>query len=176
MDFEDVVLLGSVRQDIRSPPRRANLKPAGIRNCIQAWRNGEPWVIPTPVRSGPPANGASRPSTISPPRPPLPPGPQRNPLSPEAVPEEVGTWEQPWPSDFQTPLAAFPEDEDQAPIEDIPPPGSFFVSDPDEGQDAPAPPSGFFGTPHTSSGSPIISSERRCKRCGKGGCKGRCRR
>ena len=52
MDFEDVVLLGSVRQNVRSPTLTTN--GAGIRDCIQAWRNGEPWgPTPTPGRSGP---------------------------------------------------------------------------------------------------------------------------
>jgi hypothetical protein len=41
MDFEDVVLLGSVRQNVRSPTLTTN--DAGIRDCIQAWRSGEPW-------------------------------------------------------------------------------------------------------------------------------------
>ena len=87
MDFEDVVLLGSVRQNVRSSTLTTN--GAGIRDCIQAWRNGEPWV-PTPilVRSGRPP----RPLTVAPPGPPFslepslspypfPPGPRRNPLS-----------------------------------------------------------------------------------------------
>jgi hypothetical protein len=41
MDFEDVVLVGSVRQTVRLPTPTVNC--AKIRECIQAWRNGEPW-------------------------------------------------------------------------------------------------------------------------------------
>ena len=41
MDFEDVVLVGSIRQTIRSPALK--VKGVGIRDCIQAWRSGEPW-------------------------------------------------------------------------------------------------------------------------------------
>ena len=41
MDFEDVVLVGSVRQTVRSPTPTVN--SAGIKECIQAWRNEEPW-------------------------------------------------------------------------------------------------------------------------------------
>jgi len=41
MDFGDVVLVVSVRQTVRSPTLTVN--GAGIRDCIQAWRSGEPW-------------------------------------------------------------------------------------------------------------------------------------
>jgi len=64
MDFEDVVLLGSVRQDVRSATLRTN--GAGIRDCIQAWRNGEPWSPGPADLSRPPTPGtpvASRPPT-----------------------------------------------------------------------------------------------------------------
>jgi hypothetical protein len=41
MDFEDVVLVGSVRQTVRSPTLM--VQGAEIRNCIRAWKRGEPW-------------------------------------------------------------------------------------------------------------------------------------
>jgi hypothetical protein len=40
MDFEDVVLVGSVRQTVRSPNLMVN--GAVIREYIQAWRSGKP--------------------------------------------------------------------------------------------------------------------------------------
>ena len=43
MDFEDVLLVGSVRQKARSPSLL--LRGAGIGNCIQAWKSGEPWSL-----------------------------------------------------------------------------------------------------------------------------------
>ena len=46
MDFEDVLLLGTVRQRARSPTLLA--QGAGIGNCIQAWKSGEPWSPPVP--------------------------------------------------------------------------------------------------------------------------------
>ena len=75
-----------------------------------------------------------------------------------AVAEPCETlWEKP-PSDFQTPLATFPEDGDpqapEAPIEGVRPPGSFFAINPDE-------------RPTPSSGTPDISSGRRGGRRGK---------
>ncbi|KAI0295262.1 hypothetical protein BC826DRAFT_1009143 [Russula brevipes] len=45
MDFEDVVLVGSVRQIIRSSTITAN--GAEISDCIQAWTRGEPWTPPS---------------------------------------------------------------------------------------------------------------------------------
>jgi len=51
MDFEDVVLVESVRETIRS--RSLRVRSAGIRECIDAYRRGETWkppantVIPT---------------------------------------------------------------------------------------------------------------------------------
>ena len=70
MDFEDVVLVGSVRQNVRSPTLTTN--GAGIGDCIQAWRSGEPWspgpAALSPSRPGTPVSSssssvASRPST-----------------------------------------------------------------------------------------------------------------
>jgi hypothetical protein len=43
MDFEDVLLVGSVRQKARSPTLL--LRGAGIGNCIQAWKSGDPWSL-----------------------------------------------------------------------------------------------------------------------------------
>ena len=41
MDFEDVVLVGSVRQTVRSSS--LIVRGAEIRSCIRAWKRGEPW-------------------------------------------------------------------------------------------------------------------------------------
>jgi hypothetical protein len=66
LDFEDVVLVGSVRQNVRSTTLATD--GAGIRDCIQAWRSGEPWSRPptphSPVGSPAPTHPApaSRPS------------------------------------------------------------------------------------------------------------------
>jgi hypothetical protein len=47
MDFEDVVLVGSVRQTVRS--NSLMVRGAEIRNCIRAWKRGEPWSpVPDP--------------------------------------------------------------------------------------------------------------------------------
>ena len=51
MDFEDVVLVGSVRQNVRTSTLTTN--GAGIRDCIQAWKRGEPWS-PDPATVAPP--------------------------------------------------------------------------------------------------------------------------
>ena len=42
MEFEDVILVGSVRQTARSSTLTVGEK--GIMSCIQAWQNREPWV------------------------------------------------------------------------------------------------------------------------------------
>jgi hypothetical protein len=47
MDVEDVVLVGSVREKVRS--RKITVKSVGIRDHIEAWRNGEPWTRPAGV-------------------------------------------------------------------------------------------------------------------------------
>jgi hypothetical protein len=44
MDLEDVVLVGSVREKIRNQALTVN--SAGIRDCIEARRRGEPWEQP----------------------------------------------------------------------------------------------------------------------------------
>ena len=41
MDFEDVVLVGSVRQAVRSSTLR--VRGVEIRSCIRAWKRGESW-------------------------------------------------------------------------------------------------------------------------------------
>jgi hypothetical protein len=41
MDFEDVVLVGSVRQAVRSSTLAVG--GTGIGDCIRAWKIGEPW-------------------------------------------------------------------------------------------------------------------------------------
>jgi hypothetical protein len=44
MDFEDVILVGSVRQTIRSPTLTVN--GAGIGDCIQTLKSGKSWMPP----------------------------------------------------------------------------------------------------------------------------------
>jgi hypothetical protein len=63
MDFEDVLLVGSVRQKARSPTLL--VRGAEIGNCIQAWKSGEPWSpVPDPpinlVHAVPAATPATR--------------------------------------------------------------------------------------------------------------------
>jgi hypothetical protein len=41
MDFKDIVLVGSVRESIRS--HKLSVKLEEILDCIQAWEKGEPW-------------------------------------------------------------------------------------------------------------------------------------
>ena len=55
MDFEDVVLVGSVRQNVRSPTLTTDGE--GIRDCIQAWKSGEPWSPGPATVSRPPTPG-----------------------------------------------------------------------------------------------------------------------
>jgi hypothetical protein len=44
MNFEDIVLVGSVRESVRSHMLSVNpVKPAEIKDCIEAWKKGEPW-------------------------------------------------------------------------------------------------------------------------------------
>jgi len=49
MDFEDVVLVGSVRQTVRSST--LTVSGTGIGNYVRAWKSGEPW---SPVPGTPP--------------------------------------------------------------------------------------------------------------------------
>jgi hypothetical protein len=55
MDFEDVVLVGSVREKVRKQTLIVNSKR--IEDCIEALRRGEPWErpsdVPPPVSSTP---------------------------------------------------------------------------------------------------------------------------
>jgi hypothetical protein len=54
MDFEDVVLVGSVREAVRSNTLR--VKSTEIKDCIEAWKRGEPWTPqPQPVTLTSPA-------------------------------------------------------------------------------------------------------------------------
>ncbi|KAI0002269.1 hypothetical protein BJV74DRAFT_818283 [Russula compacta] len=57
LDFEDVVLVGSVREMVRS--HTLTVRPPEIRNCIESWRNGEPWQRP-PARATPQLGFAPR--------------------------------------------------------------------------------------------------------------------
>jgi hypothetical protein len=51
MDFEDVILVGSVRQTARSST--LTVWGTGILKCIQAWQNREPWSSVTLPVAGP---------------------------------------------------------------------------------------------------------------------------
>ncbi|KAI0002271.1 hypothetical protein BJV74DRAFT_765562 [Russula compacta] len=54
MDVEDIVLVGSVRETVRS--HVLAVKSAGIGDCIEAWRSGKPWQRPAEERAAPAAN------------------------------------------------------------------------------------------------------------------------
>ena len=51
MDFEDVILVGSVRQTARLST--LTVGSTGIKNCIQAWQSREPWSSVTLSMAGP---------------------------------------------------------------------------------------------------------------------------
>lgn len=51
MDFEDVVLVGSVREKVRN--QALTVDSAGIRDCIESLRRGEPWKTTTPLAGTP---------------------------------------------------------------------------------------------------------------------------
>ena len=53
MNFEDVVLIGSVRETVRS--HLLTVGNAEIRDCIESWRSGKPWQ--RPAETPPAANG-----------------------------------------------------------------------------------------------------------------------
>ena len=53
MDFEDVVLVGSVREQVRNNALTVN--SAGISDCIEALRRGEPWTMPLVGAPSPPS-------------------------------------------------------------------------------------------------------------------------
>jgi hypothetical protein len=70
MDFEDVILVGSVRQSARLST--LTVGRAGIMNCIQAWQSRKPWSSVTlpvarpssiPVPLDEPATADTRPTT-----------------------------------------------------------------------------------------------------------------
>jgi hypothetical protein len=69
MDFEDIVLVGSVRERVRSRTLTAN--PSEIRSCIDAWKKGEPWSR-VESESGPPSP-AMPPVMLGTPSPAMPP-------------------------------------------------------------------------------------------------------
>ena len=54
MDVEDIVLVGSVRETVRS--HVLAVKSAGIGDCIVAWRSGKPWQRPAEALAAPAAN------------------------------------------------------------------------------------------------------------------------
>ncbi|KAI0262198.1 hypothetical protein BC834DRAFT_829324, partial [Gloeopeniophorella convolvens] len=58
MELEDVVLIGSVRECVRS--RKPSAVSDEIHDCIVAWRRGEPWS-PKDITPGPPSVQSSRP-------------------------------------------------------------------------------------------------------------------
>jgi len=53
MDFEDVVLVGSVREKVRN--QALTMDSAGIRDCIEGLRREEPWRMPLVGAPAPPA-------------------------------------------------------------------------------------------------------------------------
>lgn len=64
MDFEDVVLVGSVREKVRN--QALTVDSAGIRDCVEALRRGEPWkkplvgaAAPSPSPPAPPNNSST---------------------------------------------------------------------------------------------------------------------
>jgi hypothetical protein len=54
MDVEDIVLVGSVRESVRSHALSVN--SAEIKDCIEAWKKGEPW---SPIEEDAPETPAS---------------------------------------------------------------------------------------------------------------------
>ena len=84
MDFEDVVLVGSVRQTVRSPTLA--VRSVEIRNCIRSWKRGEPW---SPVLDS--ENVSLRLSDMTPsPKPPSPsPSPELQSFDPPKPPSSV---------------------------------------------------------------------------------------
>ena len=91
MDFEDVVLVGSVRQTIRSSILMVD--SLGIGNCIRGCKAASKAATRKGTEAPKPSSGA------------------------------------------QTPLAAVPEDHLFEPNARSPPPGGFFVANPDETRD-----------------------------------------
>ena len=122
MDFEDVVLVGSVRQNVRSPTLTTN--SAGIKDCIQAWKSGEPWS-PDPA-------AVSRPST-----PPVwsrPPTPRGRPSAANNPGFPLSDYESP----PRSPEGSFPRSlRTAAPVPSVGRPSGF----------TPGASGGFFGTP-----------------------------
>jgi hypothetical protein len=57
MVFEDVVLVGSVREKVRNQAPTVN--SAGISDCIEALRRGEPWTMPLVAAAGAAAPAAT---------------------------------------------------------------------------------------------------------------------
>lgn len=58
MDFEDVVLVGAVREKVRNQAPSVN--SAGIRGCIEALRHGEPWTVPLGGAAAPPSHSSRK--------------------------------------------------------------------------------------------------------------------
>ena len=61
MDFEDIVLIGSVRERVRSRTLTLTVKPSEVRSCIEAWKKGEPWSGVESVPAVPATAPTSRP-------------------------------------------------------------------------------------------------------------------
>jgi hypothetical protein len=57
MDFEDVVLVGSVREEVRN--NAVTVNSAGISDCIEALRRGEPWTMPLVATPAPPSSSSN---------------------------------------------------------------------------------------------------------------------
>jgi hypothetical protein len=64
MDFEDIVLIGSVRERVRSRALRVTVDPSEITSCIEAWKKGESWSrvesAPAEATATPPPSTASK--------------------------------------------------------------------------------------------------------------------
>ena len=85
MDFEDVILVGSVRQTAR--PSTLTVESTGIRNCIQAWQSREPWSSVPVAEPSPVTLSVAGPSSVLVPID----EPETSDTQPTAVDEEWGS-------------------------------------------------------------------------------------
>ncbi|KAH9962482.1 hypothetical protein BJV74DRAFT_871323 [Russula compacta] len=54
MNAEDIVLVGSIRETVRS--HVLTVASGGIGDCIEAWRSGKPWQRPAEALPAPTAS------------------------------------------------------------------------------------------------------------------------
>ena len=106
MDLDDIVLVGSVWEKVRTHAITAN--PTGIMDCIKAWGSGEPRElpagVPTPMRTR--RRPCAQPRTAAGMSPPIPPATTTTPSSTSYlpfVPDSPATPGDEWPSRPQTP-------------------------------------------------------------------------